>query len=65
MNKKIGLGIVAGIVTGVTAVKMVDKLKNKIVNNVMDDAIKILEMTQEINAMKENKEDNNEEIIEE
>lgn len=61
MNKKIGLGMIAGIVTGVTAVKMIDKLKNKIVNDVMDDAIKILEMTQEINAMKENKEESKEE----
>ena len=59
--KKMMTGLGLGIITGVTAMKMVDKLKAKIVNDVMDDAIKILEMTQEINEMKENKEDNNEE----
>lgn len=42
--------------------KMVDKLKARIIDNVMDDTIKIFELVQE---MKENKEDNNEEIIEE
>ena len=59
--KKMMTGLGLGIIAGVTAMKMVDKLKAKIVNDVMDDAIKILEMTQEINEMKENKEDNNEE----
>lgn len=64
MNKMMtGLGL--GMIAGVTAMKMVDKLKAKIVENVMDDAIKILEMTQEINEMKENKEESKEENIEE
>lgn len=63
--KKMMTGLGLGIVTGVTAVKMIDKLKAKIVENVMDDAIKILEMTQEINEMKENKEESKEENIEE
>ena len=58
-----GLGL--GIIAGVTAMKMVDKLKAKIVDNVMDDTIKIFQLVQEMNEMKENKEDNNEEIIEE
>lgn len=63
--KKMITGLGLGIITGVAAMKMVDKLKAKIVENVMDDAIKILEMTQEINEMKENKEESKEENIEE
>lgn len=63
--KKMMTGLGLGMIAGVTAMKMVDKLKAKIVENVMDDAIKILEMTQEINEMKENKEESKEENIEE
>lgn len=63
--KKMMTGLGLGIIAGVTAMKMVDKLKAKIVDNVMDDTIKIFELVQEMNEMKENKEDNNEEIIEE
>ena len=63
--KKMMTGLGLGIITGVAAMKMVDKLKSKIVDNVMDDTIKIFELVQEMNEMKENKEDNNEEIIEE
>lgn len=60
--KKMITGLGLGIIAGVTAMKMVDKLKARIIDNVMDDTIKIFELVQE---MKENKEDNNEEIIEE
>ena len=63
--KKMMTGLGLGIITGVAAMKIVDKLKAKIVDNVMDDTIKIFELVQEMNEMKENKEDNNEEIIEE
>ena len=63
--KKIMTGLGLGVIAGVTAMKMVDKLKARIVDNVMDDTIKIFELVQEMNEMKENKEDNNEEIIEE
>lgn len=63
--KKMMTGLGLGIIAGVGAMKMVDKLKAKIVDNVMDDTIKIFELVQEMNEMKENKEDNNEEIIEE
>lgn len=63
--KKMMTGLGLGVIAGVTAMKMVDKLKARIVDNVMDDTIKIFELVQEMNEMKENKEDNNEEIIEE
>ena len=63
--KKMMTGLGLGMIAGVAAMKMVDKLKAKIVDNVMDDTIKIFELVQEMNEMKENKEDNNEEIIEE
>lgn len=61
MKKMLGIGLL-GVAAGVAGAKMVDKIKSKIVENTMDDAIKILELVEEIRD--NNKEENEDEVIE-
>lgn len=63
MKKMLGIGLL-GMAAGVAMVKIGDKIKSKTAENTMDDAIKILELVQEMRDNNEKENENENEVIE-